>query len=92
MAKETAVGYKITATVAELKGHCSAGHQEGDTFSISCSDSGGLCGYFYHSIFPELQTFQFGGNLPWWNGDTIEVKCPDPKNVLTLKLERSKRI
>ena len=91
MAQDPGVGYKITATVTGVKGTCGAGHQEGDTFPISCHDPGGLCGFFYHDIFPDLQTFQFGGNLPWWKGDTIQVECPDPNNRVTLELERTKR-
>ncbi len=91
MARDPGVGYKIRATVTSVKGTCAAGHQEGDTFVISCHDSGGLCGFFYHRIFPDLHTFQFGGNLPWWGNDAIEVQCPDSDNLVTLKLERSKR-
>jgi len=30
-----------------------------------------MCGWLYHDIFPSLQTFQFGGSLPWWAGDSI---------------------
>ena len=79
------------ATVIDAKGTCNAGHQEGDTFEISCHDSGGLCGFFYHQIFPSLNTFQFGGKLPWWQGDTIHLVCPDLQNAVTLSLERSER-
>jgi len=91
MAKDVAVGYRVGATVTEVKGTCNAGHQVGDTFEISCHNPGGLCGFFYHNIFPTLSTFQFGGSFPWWQGDTIQVQCPDLRNLVTLKLERSKR-
>jgi uncharacterized repeat protein (TIGR04076 family) len=91
MAKDPGIGYRVTATVVETMGSCSAGHRPGDTFELSCHNPAGLCGFFYHSIFPELQTFQFGGSLPWWNGDRIEVQCPDAANVVTLELERKKR-
>lgn len=91
MALEPGIGHKVVATVIESKGHCSAGHKEGDTFEISCHNPAGLCGFFYHDIFPALQAFQFGGKLPWWDGDVINVQCPDPKNLVTLKLERSQR-
>jgi uncharacterized repeat protein (TIGR04076 family) len=33
---------------------CSAGHAAGDTFEISCHNPAGLCGIFYHDIFPIL--------------------------------------
>ncbi len=91
MAQDPGIGYKVVATVTESKGHCSAGHKAGESFEISCHNPAGLCGFFYHDIFPTLQTFQFGGHLPWWGGDTIQVGCPDQKNLVTLKLERCKR-
>ena len=89
MAKDPGIGKKVIATITSVKGKCSAGHKEGDTFEISCHNPGGLCGFFYHDIFPSLSTFQFGGNLPWWEGDTIQLQCPDSYNLVTLKLERS---
>ena len=91
MAIDPGIGQKVVATVISAKGTCSAGHQEGDTFEISCHNPGGLCGFFYHDIFPMLSTFQFGGNLPWWSGDKIQVECPDKHDLVILKLERSER-
>lgn len=91
MATDPGIGYKIMATITGVKGNCSAGHAVGETFEISCHDPGGLCGFFYHDIFPSLSTFQFGGSLPWWEGDTIQLQCPDSYNLVTITLERSKR-
>jgi uncharacterized repeat protein (TIGR04076 family) len=91
MAKDPGMGFRIMATITGIKGQCSAGHYEGETFEISCHNTGGLCGYFYHDIFPSLMAFQFEGHLPWWSGDTIHLQCPDPHNLVTMKLERSKR-
>ena len=91
MAQDPGIGYKIKATIIGVKGDCSAGHEEGESFQICCHNPGGLCGFFYHDIFPSLSTFQFGGEYPWWEGDTIELECPDKYNLVTLKLERSKR-
>jgi uncharacterized repeat protein (TIGR04076 family) len=91
MATDPEVGYRITATVTEVKGNCNAGHRKGDSFELSCHNPAGLCGFFLHHVFPDLQTFQFGGNLPWWKDDTIEVQCPDLANLVTLRLERSRR-
>ena len=91
MAKDPEIGYKVVLTITDSKGTCSAGHEVGESFEISCHNPAGLCGFFYHDIFPSLQTFQFGGNLPWWDGDTIQVQCPDSFNLVTMKLERSKR-
>ncbi len=91
MATGPRIGYKVVATVTGVKGSCSAGHAEGDSFKISCHNPAGLCGWFYHDIFPNLETFQFGGALPWWEGDVISLQCPDPHNRVTITLERSAR-
>ncbi len=91
MAKDPGIGYRVTATILSVKGKCNAGHHAGESFELSCHNPAGLCGFFYHDIFPALQAFQFGGRLPWWEGDTIELQCPDSYNLVTLKLERVKR-
>ena len=91
MAKDPGIGYRMVAKITSVKGECSAGHKTGDTFEISCHDPAGLCGYFYHDIFPSLSTFQFGGSMPWWQGDTIELACPDSDNLVRLRLTRMKR-
>jgi uncharacterized repeat protein (TIGR04076 family) len=91
MAKDPGIGFKVMATIKGVKGNCSVGHEVGETFEISCHNPSGLCGFFYHDIFPSLSTFQFGGNLPWQEGDKIELQCPDSYNLVTIQLERSKR-
>jgi uncharacterized repeat protein (TIGR04076 family) len=91
MANDPGIGYRLMATILSVKGQCSAGHAAGETFEISCHNPAGLCGYFYHDIFPALSTFQFGGSMPWWQGDTIELGCPDSDNLVMLRLTRFKR-
>ena len=91
MALDPKRGWKVTAEVTGIKGKCSAGHNVGDIFNLSCTNVDGLCGFCFNAIFPNLQTFQFGGSMPWWQGDMIYQQCPDPVNVLTLKLSREKR-
>jgi len=91
MANDPKLGNKVTVTITGLKGECNAGHTVGEKFEISCWDTGGLCGWFYHAIFSDLTAFQFGGKFPWWEGDTIELECPDRFNLLTVRLERTKR-
>jgi uncharacterized repeat protein (TIGR04076 family) len=91
MARDPGFGKKIIATIIDVKGTCNAGHQKGDTFEISCHNPGDLCGFFYHDIFPSLSAFQFEGDLPWWEGDTIQLECGDEYNLVTLKLERLER-
>ncbi len=84
------VGYRIEATVISLAGNCHAGHKVGDKFVIDCHDTGGLCGFLYHDIFPTIQMLQFGGGYPaeWGNPDVLNVECPDRTNVLKLELHR----
>ena len=91
MAEDPGIGHKVTAKVIGAQGRCNAGHKVGETFELSCHNPGGLCGFFYHAIFPSLSTFQFGGSLPWWKGDTIELQCPDSYNLVTLQLDRTER-
>jgi uncharacterized repeat protein (TIGR04076 family) len=80
--------YKIIATILEVKGNCAAGHKKGDSFEINNIKSNGLCGSFYHNIFPSLLTYQYGGKCPWWKDETLEFKCPDPYNQVTMKIEK----
>jgi uncharacterized repeat protein (TIGR04076 family) len=91
MAQDPGIGYKVVGTITGVKGECSAAHRIGESFEISCHNPAGLCGFFYHDLFPALSTFQFGGNYPWWQGDVIEVQCPDSYNLVTMKLERFRR-
>lgn len=81
-------GYIVTASVIQIKGHCNAGLNVGDTFPLACRTTGAMCGFFYSAIFADLQTFEFGGKLPWWDNDVIEVVCPDSDNQVVLRLER----
>jgi hypothetical protein len=41
--------------------------------------------------YASLQCFQFGGAMPWWQGDAIELSCPDNDNLVTIRLERRSR-
>ena len=91
MAQDPKIGYKMTGAITGVKGTCNAGHKVGETFEISCHNPAGLCGFFYHDIFPTLSTFQFGGAMPWWEGDTIEVQCPDGGNLVSMRVRREER-
>ena len=65
MEKDPGIGYRVVATITGAKGSYGAAHDVGDSFEIICHNPEGLCGFFYHDIFPSLSTFQFGGSLPW---------------------------
>ena len=84
---ETPHGNKeFTAEVVEVKGDCGAGHKVGDTLKLSCWNPGGLCGFFYHDIFPSLSLMQFGGKYPWAKDDKMTVKGVDEVNQVVLRI------
>lgn len=80
----------LKGEITSVKGQCNAGagHQKEDTFSISRYDSGGLCGFFFHDLFPSLSVMQFGGKYPWFSQDELIAECPDRHNVVTIKLTK----
>ena len=88
------VGHRVIGTIDKLKGHCHAGHKVGDEFELSAHQSGGLCGLFYHDIFPYIVMLQFGGHLPteWgpegWEGDVLTFSCMDVANSARIQLRR----
>ncbi|MFA6223686.1 MAG: TIGR04076 family protein [Desulfomonilaceae bacterium] len=84
------LGYRIIGTIKRVKGSCSAGHGVGDQIELSGHDTGGLCGFLYHQIFPYLVMLQFGGGFPseWGDPDVVEMDCFDKSNVVTIELKR----
>lgn len=86
MAKSPEGMMLFQAEVVSADGPCTAGHQVGDKLTLNCWDTGGLCGYFYHAIFPALTMMQFGGQYPWAAKDHLQVTCCDKKVNLTLKI------
>ncbi len=85
------VGYKIIGTIKDVKGICNHGHKAGDTMEINAHDTAGLCGFFYHFIFPRIMMLQFGGGFPssWVEDpDVMELECPDRTNAVKIELRR----
>lgn len=90
MTEPERVGFRVVGTVKEARGFCSCGHKVGDRFELSGYSSGGLCGFFYHDIFPYIIMLQFGGGFPpeWGDPDVLELDCLDRTNTVTLELRR----
>jgi len=90
MEAKARIGYRIIGTITEVKGHCNAGHQAGDRFELSGHDTAGLCGFFYHDIFPYVIMLQFGGGFPveWGGPDVVSLECMDRMNVVKIELKR----
>ncbi|MFX0047924.1 MAG: TIGR04076 family protein [Candidatus Hermodarchaeota archaeon] len=81
--------FKIVGTIKDVKGHCNANHKKGDNFDLSGHSASGLCGFFYHDIFPSILTLQFGGTFPWsQDPDVVELECPDRYNIVKIELKR----
>ncbi len=78
----------LIAEVIEVRGECGAGHKTGEILEVGCWDTGGLCGYFYHDIFPTLTLMQFGGRYPWQKNDETRLECPDRDNTVVIRLRR----
>ena len=76
MAKDPGIGFRVVGTITGVKGKCNAAHQVGENFEISCHNPGGLCGFFYHDLFPNLMTFQFGGNSPGGKAIPFNFNAP----------------
>jgi uncharacterized repeat protein (TIGR04076 family) len=92
MAEERRIGHRVVGTIKEVKGVCSARHKVGDQFELSGYASGGLCGFFYHDIFPYILMLQFGGGFPaeYGNPDVVELECIDKLNAVKIELKRIK--
>lgn len=88
MSEELRLGNPVIATVTEVKGECSWGHKVGDRFDLSGHNTAGLCGFFYHDIFPAITMLQFGGSYPWGDKDIVVVECPDRQNAVKMELRR----
>ena len=84
------VGYRVVGTIKAVKGTCSAGHKVGDKLELSGHNTAGLCGFFYHDIYPYLIMLQFGGSFPaeWGDQDVVELDCMDKWNLVTIELRR----
>ncbi|MBI2886335.1 MAG: TIGR04076 family protein [Chloroflexi bacterium] len=86
-----AIGHRVECAITEIKGNCSWGHQVGDKFEVSTHDTAGMCGFFYHDVFPRIMMLQFGGGFPWGDADVSRVECPDRQNCVKAELRRIPR-
>lgn len=89
---ERRLGFRVVGNIKALKGTCNAGHKVGDTIELSAHNTGGLCGFLYHDIFPYIIMLQFGGGFPpqWGDPDRVELDCMDKWNLVTIELRRIK--
>ncbi len=90
MPESESIGRKIVGIITDARGVCAAGHKVGDQFELSGYTSDGLCGYFYHDIFPYVVMLEFGGGFPeeYGDPDVIKMECPDKANPVGIELRR----
>jgi len=82
--------YNITLTITNVGGICPYGIRTGDKYNISPMKTDNLCGIFYHTIYPTLTTFYFGGEMSFLiEKDKMEVRCPDFRNEVWGIIERT---
>ena len=90
MEEKGQVGYRVIGKIKAVKGFCNAGHKVGDQVELSGHDTGRLCGFFYHDLFPYIIMPQFGGGFPAKLGDpnVMEFECMDKVNAVKMELKR----
>jgi uncharacterized repeat protein (TIGR04076 family) len=91
--REFQIGNRVVGTVKAVKGSCNWGHSVGDVLELSGHNTAGLCGFFYHDIFPYIMMLQFGGGFPeaWSDPDSVELECMDRMNAVKIELRRVAR-
>ncbi|MBM3120016.1 MAG: TIGR04076 family protein [Chloroflexi bacterium] len=85
--------FRVIGTIKSVRGTCSAGHKVGDQLEVSCMNSGSLCGFFYHDIFPYLFILEYGSGFPPGFGeypDMMDMRCPDNSKVI-MEIRRIKK-
>ena len=92
MGAEPRFGFRVVGTIRSVKGLCNAGHKVGQQIELSGHNTGGMCGFFYHDIFPYIIMLQFGGGFPpeWGSPEIVELECMDRSNVVRIELKRNR--
>ena len=90
MAEVKGIGHRVVGTIKQVKGTCNAAHRVGDQLELSGHNTAGLCGFFYHDIFPYIIMLQFGGGFPaeWGDPEVVELECMDRINSVKIELRR----
>ncbi len=84
------IGNRVVGTIKSVKGSCNWGHKVGDQLELSAHNTAGLCGFFYHDIFPYIVMLQFGGGYPaeWGDPNVVQLECMDRMNAVRIELAR----
>ena len=74
----------VKITVKSCRGHCSQGHQLGDSWMLSEKTVDGICLSAFCSMLPWAQTLRFDGKPSW----DVDIACPDADNPVVFRLEK----
>lgn len=68
----------VRVTVVSATGQCPQGFKVGDSWLIEGSAPPNMCASAYHTLFPTLRVFRFGGSHPWDKEKGVtRIGCPD---------------
>ncbi len=89
---------KVILRIVSVKGHCAAGHKEGQEFDLSkdfilgsSGDPRAICPSAFYAAFPAWRVLRHGGEFPWSEDKEKErIACPDPLNPVVMELRRVK--
>jgi len=82
----------VKVTVISQKGHCAAGHEEGDTivFDFDTNEiKGKICLHALYSLLPKIYAMAYGANFPWLEDKNCSTHaCPDAYNPVIFEVKR----
>ncbi|MCK4300478.1 MAG: TIGR04076 family protein [Planctomycetes bacterium] len=83
-------GYKVTVTCKEVKGHCAAGQEVGDTATFEgINVQGRICIHSLASMMSKVFAMQQGVNFSWLEDPNLATHaCPDAYNPVVYEIRR----
>lgn len=72
------MNYEFELKVTGVKGHCRAGHKEGDIMKVSPLNAGNLCGTAFHAVFPMLLALNMVRSC---RGTRKAIPCTRPARI-----------
>lgn len=83
--------FGVKARIVSQKGHCAAGHAQGQEFQVAPGLPAGFCPLFFHVIYPDVRALAAGGTFDRQHDpDRMEVACPDADNPVVVELVRER--
>jgi len=85
-------GCKVTVTCTDVKGHCAAGQQVGDSATFDGMNfQGRLCIHSLASMMSKVFAMHQGVNFSWLEDpDVATHACPDAANPVVYEIRRER--